>query len=583
MNSIVLKWALKNAYDFGGKANSKAVLGMVLKEKEELRKKIPEVMKEIEKAAGEVERLEMREIKERLKKIAPELLAKKEEKKRVAGELKELPEAKKGKTVLRIAPSPSGPLHIGHAYGAAINYKYAKMYGGKLILRIEDTNPENIYEPAYKLIEDDLNWLTEKGVSRVVVQSSRLRSYYKHAEKLISLGKAYVCDCDADKWRELKAKGEACRCRKLSARENQLRYAKMFNEYSEGEAVLRLKTDIKDKNPALRDFGLLRVVEHVHPKLGKKARVWPLMVFAVAIDDHELGITHVLHGKDHVDNAKKEQIIMKYLGWKPPAYGHWGRINFEGMKLSTTQTRLAIERGEYTGWDDIRLATLLALKRRGYQAEALRKFALEIGLTLTDKTVSREEFFKIINAFNKEIVEKKANRYFFIDEPREAVIIGTPKRKVKIGLHPDFPKRGQRGFTLGKEFYLAKSDLELLEEGKLHRLMDCFNFEVKKGRFRYVSDAYDEYKNSGRKGMIIHWLPAEETQKEQSSLVSQKSSISRKLKVEVVMEDGSVMEGIGESGMEKLKTGALVQLERRFFARLDRKEGDKLVFWFLHK
>lgn len=565
LRETILKHVLKNAHDFGGKANSKVVLGLVLKEKVELRKDVPKVIKEIDQLVKEVELMKKEEIKKKLEKLAPELLTEKKEEK-PQGPLKPLPKAENGKVIVRIAPSPSGPLHIGHAYGTSLNYEYARMYEGKFILRIEDTNPENIYPLAYKLIEGDVNWLTEGNISQVIVQSSRLGTYYDYAEKLVEKGKAYVCTCEADKWRKKKAKGEGCACRELGIKENQERYARMFSGYKEGESVLRLKTDIQDKNPALRDFGIMRIVEHVHPRLGKKEKVWPLMLFAVAVDDHELGITHVLNGKDHTDNAAKEGMIMNYFGWKSPEYQHWGRINFEGMKLSTSQTRLAIERGEYTGWDDIRLATLMALRRRGYQPEALRKFALEIGLSLTDKTVSKEEFFKVINAFNKEIIEPRANRYFFIDEPVEVIIEGAPKKEVEINLHPDFPERGKRKFRLGREFHLAQSDLRQLEENKLHRLMDAFNFTSKKGKFWFVSEDYEEYKNSEKKGSILHWLPAGEN-----------------LKVEIMKEDGTKVSGIGESGLKKLKKGEIVQLERRYFAKLDKKEKGKLVFWYLHR
>ncbi|MFH1682672.1 MAG: glutamate--tRNA ligase [Candidatus Woesearchaeota archaeon] len=565
MKSIIFKLVLKNAYDFNGKVNSKVVLGLVLKDDEGLKKKVPEVLKEIELAVKEVEKLTSGEIKKQLQKVAPEML-KEQKKEQAKGPLKELPEAKQGKVCLRIAPSPSGPLHIGHAYGASLNYEYAKMYNGKFIVRIEDTNPENIYEPAYSLIEDDARWITENYVSEIVVQSSRLGSYYDHAEKLVELGKAYVCTCNSDKWRDLKNEGTACPCRTLSLEENRKRYARMFNEYAEGEAVLRLKTDIQDKNPAMRDFPIMRINEHIHPKTGKEQRVWPLMVLSVAIDDHELGITHVLNGKDHADNAKKEALIMKYLGWDAPVYKHWGRINFEGFKLSTSQTRIAIEQNEYTGWDDIRLATLLALRRRGYQAGAFRRYAVEIGLSLNDKTVSKEEFWKNINSFNRELIEPNSNRYFFIDNPVQITVDEVLSKEAKIKLHPDFPERGERKFKLGKEFLVSKTDFKLLEEGKLHRLMDAFNFEIRKGKFICVSADYEEFRKAKNKGLIIHWLPAEE-----------------KLKVEVLQEDNSFMVGVGEAGMSKLKVGEIIQMERRYFARLDKKEKDRLIFYYLHR
>jgi glutamyl-tRNA synthetase len=560
MKEVIKKWVLKNSYDFGS-ANPKVVLGMVLREKPELKKDVSNVLKEIDAVIKEAGKLSKEEIK---KQLPSELLKEKKEEKK--GPLKPLPNAEEGKVVVRIAPSPSGPLHIGHAYGASLNYLYSQMYKGKFIVRIEDTNPENIYEPAYELIKDDANWLTDNKVSKIVIQSERLGVYYDHAEKLVNKEKAYVSTCDPDQWREMKNNKKACPCRDMPKKEQQLRYAKMFNGYAEGEAVLKLKTDIKHKNPAMRDFSIMRINEHIHPKTGKDQRVWPLMIFSVAIDDHELGLTHVLNGKDHADNAKKEATIMEYLGWKPPTYKHWGRINFEGFKLSTSKTKLSIEQNEYEGWDDIRLATLMALRRRGYQAGAFGKYAAEIGLSLNDKTVSREEFWKNINSFNREIIEPKANRYFFVDEPVEIVVKGVPRKEVELKLHPEDPKRGVRKLKMGEEFHISEKDLNFLGEGKIHRLMDAFNFEVKKGKFSFVSEDYEEYRRAKNRGAIIHWLPAKE-----------------KLKVEVVMEDNTKVLGIGEGNLKDLEVGSIVQLERRYFARLDRKEKGKLIFYYLHK
>src|SRR3989338_2237940 len=205
MKQIIQKYVLKNALDFGGKANPKAVLGFVLKENPALKTNVPAVLKEIEAIVKETEKLSPEQIKKQLEKLAPELLHEKKEEV-IEGPLKPLPNAQMGKVVVRIAPSPSGPLHIGHAYGVSLNYEYAKMYQGKLILRIEDTNPETIYSPAYEMIKDDVNWLTGNNVSHVIIQSSRLGTYYDYAEKLVQKGAAYVCSCNADQWRGFKKK-----------------------------------------------------------------------------------------------------------------------------------------------------------------------------------------------------------------------------------------------------------------------------------------------------------------------------------------------------------------------------------------
>ncbi len=569
MKETVIKFVLQNAIEFNLSVNSKVVLGSVLKDMPSCRSDVPALLKEIDSAILSIKGKSVEDLRAQLLAIDPALL---EAKKVVVslGPLKELPNAVMGKVVLRIAPSPSGPLHIGHAYGTSLNYEYAKMYKGKLILRIEDTNAENIYPQAYELIERDARWLTENGLEQeVIVQSSRLGIYNDAVEKLVEKGDVYICTCDADAWREMKNKGEACLCRALTVAENRTRWAKMFGEYAEGEAVVRLKTDIAHKNPAMRDFGVMRIVEHIHPKTGKSQRLWPLMVFSVAVDDHEMGVTHVLNGKDHADNAIKEKMIMECLGWKAPEYKHWGRINFEGFELSTSQTRVAIEQGAYKGWEDIRLPFLPALRKRGYQPGAFRRFAMEIGLSLNDKTVAIGEFWKNINAFNKEIIDSKSRRAFFIASPVRVPVNGVKGSVVAhVPVHPNFVELGSRSFTVGSEIYLSTDDVARLEEGKIHRLIEGYNFTVSSGVFTFHSSTYEEYKSAGSaRGMIIHYLPVS------AELVP----------VDVCMTDGSVVAGLGESALSTLKEGEIVQFERCYFARLDHVDAKKLTFWYLHE
>jgi glutamyl-tRNA synthetase len=564
MKEGILKYVLKNAFDFKGSINSTVVLGAVLRDNPELKKNVPSVVKEIEKIIAEVTQKSEKEIEAELTKIAPELLKSKE--KKIEGPLKPLPNAQVGNVVVRIAPSPSGSLHIGHAYGAALNSLYAQMYKGKFIVRIEDTNPENIYPNAYELIENDARWLTRNKISQVVIQSDNLKDYHATAQQLVDQGNAYVCTCDADLFRELKAHAKACPCRNLDKTEHTARYKKMFAEFKEGEAVLRLKTDITHKNPAMRDFSLMRINEHVHPRTGTNNRVWPLMVLAVAVDDHSLGITHMLNGKDHTDNARKEAMIQQYLGWNSPEHRHWGRINFIGMPLSSTTTRIAIEQGEYSGWDDIRLPTIPALRRRGYQPGALEKFALEIGLSLTDKKVAKEEFWKTINAFNREIIEPLANRFFFIEDPQIIEMNGATKKTVDFELHPDFPNRGKRKVVFNGKVLLSSKDVKKLEENKLHRLIDCCNFTVQKGRFCVVAGEYEEYKNTKNKGKIIHWLPFEH----------------KTVPVTVHLDNGKEVTGIGEDGLRKVAEGAIIQFEREYFVRVDTSTQNNITCWYLH-
>jgi len=409
-NELILKYALQNAVKYNGKANQGAVIGKVLQENPDLKKDIAELAKSVSQVINDISKIPVAEQKAKLMKLAPELLEEKKEQKKEMLELKDV----KGKVVMRFEPSPSGPLHIGHAYVLSLNSEYCRKYKGEMILRIGDTNPENIYKPSYKLIEENAKWITKNNISKVFVQSERLEIYYRYMEELINLGKAYVCTCDQDGFKEMLLKSIECPCRRLDAKETMKRWKKMFKEYEEGDAVVRIKTNLNDKNPAMRDFPVFRINDSEHPKAGKKYRVWPLMNMAVAVDDIEMKVTHVIRAKDHHDNSIRQKYIYEYLNKKFPEALFVGRINFEDMQVSCSKTRPLIEDGTYSGWDDIRLPFLDALRRRGYQPEAFIKYSLDVGVSLNDKKVSKKEFFKIIDAFNRDVIEPIANRYFFV-------------------------------------------------------------------------------------------------------------------------------------------------------------------------
>ena len=314
--------------------------------------------------------------------------------------LPELPNVEKG-VVMRIAPSASGPLHIMHAIVASLSYNYVKKYGGKMIVRVEDTNPENISPDSYKLIREDTNFLF-KGEAKFFIQSDRMEFYYKYAKKLIEKEKAYVCSCSGDEFREFAKKKKECPCRNSSKEENLLKWEKMLDKkgYSPGEVVLRFKSDMKNKNPALRDFPLARINLEEHPRQKKKYRVWPLMNLSVSVDDMEMGMTHIIRGKDHRDNAKRQEMIFEVFNKKYPWAGYMGRYHFTDMVLSTSKFREEIEKGNYSGWDDARLPTVVSLKKRGYKPETFWKMAEHIGLSEVDKKNTKEDFFKKFDSFN---------------------------------------------------------------------------------------------------------------------------------------------------------------------------------------
>ena len=171
--------------------------------------------------------------------------------------------------------------------------------------------------------------------------------------------------------------------------------------FKQGEAILRFKSDMKNKNPAMRDFPLARINLTKHPLQKNKYRVWPLMNLAVSVDDIETKVTHVIRAKDHRDNAKKQEMIYLILKKKFPWTAFLGIFKFKDFELSTTKMKQEIDDGKYSGWDDPKLPTLASLKKQGYTPNAFLKFAEQIGLSGTDKVMDKKEYFTLLNSFNK--------------------------------------------------------------------------------------------------------------------------------------------------------------------------------------
>jgi glutamyl-tRNA synthetase len=307
-------YALKNALIHEGKAMQGPVIsslfneGLKKSEVEKYVKKISEIILEINSLSIEEQEKEFEKLKNKVSE------------RKVREGLQELPDVKKSGVVMRFAPSASGPFHIGHAATACISFLYVKKYGGKFYVRIEDTNPENIHKPAYKMIEKESKWLFD-GIAEIVIQSDRIKLYYEYAEKLIKKKTAYVCTCSSEKFREFVSAKKNCPCRKLSVKEHMERWKKMLDKsdgFAEGKAVLRFKSNMKHKNPAMRDFPLARINLTKHARLDKKYKVWPLMNLAVTVDDIKMKMTHIIRAKDHRDNAKRQKMIYESLGKKFP-------------------------------------------------------------------------------------------------------------------------------------------------------------------------------------------------------------------------------------------------------------------------
>lgn len=555
IEETIRKFALQNAVFFKGTANPKAVVGKILGGCPELRSKAAEITPLINQIVADVNAMGLEAQTKALAEMDSSMLVK--EKKERKYELPDL-EGVDGKVVMRIAPGPSGPLHIGHTRVSILNDEYVKRYGGDLVLRFEDTNPEKIDPPAYDMIPEDLEWLGVK-CNKTYIQSDRFEMYYDYTRKLLEMGHAYVCTCDGDHWRQLKEKKQACPCRDLPVEEQLDRYDRFLaGDYPEGGAVVVVKTAIDHPNPAVRDFVALRLVDHPHPRTGDKYVAYPMMNLSVAIDDHEMGMTHVIRGKDHLNNTFRQEYVFDYFGWKKPVYYHYGLVNIPDTVLKTSLIKQSIGQGEYSGWDDVRTGTVRAMERRGIRAEAIRRYWVESGIKSVDIQFSWDNLY----GMNRDVIDTDSNRYFFVKDPVRYDIDGIDVLEGSAPLHPDHADRGNRTYKLEdpRTVFLSADDSALFADAKRIRLKDLCNLDYALPA-KYAGNDVSILKSGVR---AVQWVSRDS------------------VKASLLMPDGSVSEGLVENGILKEGTGS-VQLERIGFVKIEESSPEKVSMVFSHR
>jgi len=343
--------------------------------------------------------------------------------------------------------------------------------------------------------------------------------------------------------------------------------------YGEGEAVVRVKTDIEHPNPAVRDWPALRIIDpekYPHPRVGNKYRVWPLYNIAAGVDDHLLGITHIIRGKEHLTNQVRQEYMYKHLGWKYPETIHYGRLKITGAFLSKSKIVQGIHECVYAGWDDPRLATFAALRKRGITPNAVKKMIIDVGPKTVDVTLSWENLY----SYNRKILDPESPRYFFVSEPIKLKVKAVPKVFTsKLPLHPEKPEMGFREYIVAPDggmavFWIAKRDADAAERGKMLRFMELFNVKIEKvdaGIMEavFTSESYEDARKA--KAKLIHWI-----------------RVGAEVPCRVVMPDASVNEGVAESACKKLKPDDVIQFERFGFVRVDKNEAE-LTAYFAHK
>ncbi len=554
---LIRKYALQNAVKYNKIPQAGPVMGKVMATPE-LRSQAREVSSLMEEVLGEIKAMPPDSWEKELENLAPELVSELKEKKEPQQGLPPL--EINGALVMRFAPNPNGPPTIGSARGIVVNSEYTKRYHGKLIIRFDDTDPatKRPMLEAYDWYLEDCEWLGAKP-DEIVIASDRIPRYYEVAEELIQKDGAYVCFCEQEAFKALKDAKRACPHREQGTQRNlEYWHGMISGKYEEQEAVLRIKTDIQHKDPAIRDWVAFRIIKMPHPRVGDRYKVWPLLDFEGAVEDHLLGTTHIIRGKDLADSEKRQRYIYEYMGWTYPKTLHWGRVQIhEFGKLSTSGLKKAIAEGKYTGWDDPRVPTIRALRRRGIKAEALRKFMIELGLGETDISLSLDTLY----AENRKFIDPVANRYFFVWNPVELEIEGAEPKVAKAPLHP--AKREMREIPVGKKVLVCQSDVDALTVGERLRLKDLYNIEITSIsplKAKFIGTDMELVKKE--KARIIHWVPPDG------------------LKVKVLAPEGEYS-GICESGIEK-ELDKVVQFERFGFVRIDSVDGE-VVAYFTHK
>ncbi len=470
------------------------------------------------------------------------------------------------KPVLRFAPNPNGPPTIGSSRGIVINHYLAKRYDGTFIVRFDDTDPK-VKKPlaeAYDWYVEDCAWIGCPP-DRVVVASERMPIYYEHAEKLIGMGKAYVCSCSQEEFKRFKDRGEQC-CphREQDPKETLAEWEKMLaGGYEEKSVVLRVKTDFGHPDPAVRDWVAFRVLKATHPKVGDSYCVWPLLDMESAVEDHLQGVTHILRGKELRDSEHRQRYLYDYFGWEYPKTIVFGRMKVEDYgKLSTSGIAKAVADGTYEGWDDPRLPMLRAFRRRGIRGQAIRNLMLAQGVGENDISFSLENLY----AENRKIVDPQADRYYFLADPMPLVVEGAEETHVNLPLHPTFRDRGFREYDVPvneegeMHLWVAGPDIHRMKLGVEHRLMNLTNISIE--------------------AVSVHGVKAKA--REKNVKVPKLQWLADYVEAEIRGPEGTVT-GYCEPLCRDLEVGDVIQFERFCFARLDEKKDNLLIFYYAHR
>ena len=552
----IRKIALQNAVEHNGKTKDKVVLSKSLGTIPELKNNVKEVIPEIASIVSQVNGMSIEEQKTEIQNNFPEIFDVKENVKKERVGLPPLEGAEQGKVVTRFTPAPNGYPHIGHAKAAIISEEYAKMYGGKLVLRYDDTNPEDTRLEYWAAIKVGLDWL---GIEfdEIKNTSDDIGLLYDKCVEMIKKNYAYVCTCKRDTISKNRKEMVSCECSMGDVKQNEERWERMFKKYKPGEAVVRFRGDMESKNTVMRDPVLFRINDARHAQLAEEHRVWPSYDIAVAVEDSTDGITHALRSKEYELRNELYHAILDALDMRHPKMLEFSRLEFKGMPVSKRILRPLIDEGKVSSYDDPRLPTLAALERRGITPEAIRKFTLSLSLTKADTLAP----FDSLEAFNRKIVDENSIRLFMVKDPKTLTIRNLPNSTVELPNHPS-NKMGTRKVMVEDSVFLSSDDVEGLKIGDQLRLMGLGNVKITS----INSEITGEFTGDERdvSFMKLQWVPQKNAQ-ELKILIPQRLFVDDKFNEESLEEIHVYV----EPHYLELRNGEEIQFVRFGYCRKD--------------
>ncbi|MGC8478344.1 MAG: glutamate--tRNA ligase [Candidatus Micrarchaeia archaeon] len=572
---LARKYAIKNAVEYGGKANPGSVFSKVLS-KVGKSADIKSLQLEIQKVVEEVNAMSKASQEEEYSKYKEEFEQEYSEKvKNTSAPRMELKGAVKGNFSTRFAPEPSGYMHIGHAKVVFMEQEFARIYEGKLFLYFDDTNPEKESQEFVDAIKRDLDWLGIK-FDKEYYASDSIEKLYEYARQLIKMGKAYVCTCPPETIKSYRMKGLSCPHSKNPESENMMMFQEMLEgDYDEGQAILRFRGDMSSNNTVMRDPTIMRIKKHMHYRQGDKYIVWPTYDFNTPVMDSLHGVTDAMRSKEYELRGEIYVEILKALNLRIPRVHHEARLEVKGSLTSKRKLNDLINKGLISGYDDPRLITISALRRRGIKPEAIKKFVMRFGMSMTNSVVD----LSLLYAENKKLVDPSAKRLFYVADPVKVIVenVEALPKGVSLKLHPS-NDLGSRSYAVGNTFYISGSDANELDMGTNVRLKELADLRVLSISKEAVhAEVVKMGAGEAKSIKKIQWVPEES--KFDCKILIPKDLVDDN---ENFLQD-SLQESNGyiESFAESLKKGEVVQLERFGFATFDKDEGKVKQFIYI--